>query len=134
MRALILPRDCLNERYISYVTERVAASEHDSDNGPCKFWGFPSYFPNLYAIIETQLNVPIGILYAGGPPTNIDAAWWLDSLYRGKGYASEAVELFAEYLRCKGVTGVNRIVVDTFQGKYNEESSKLCRRFKAHFP
>lgn len=133
MRISIIPRSSLDERSILTLTKRIAAPEHAFDNGPCKFWSMPSYFPNLYAIMEIQSQVPIGILYASGLPTHIDAAWWLDSLYHGRGYASEAVDLFATYLKANGVTGVGPITVDTYQGKYNEASCRLTARFKAHF-
>jgi RimJ/RimL family protein N-acetyltransferase len=133
MRISITPKSSLDERFIITLSERVAASEHAFDNGSCKIWSTPSYLHNIYAIIETQLQVPIGILYADGHPNNIDVAWWLDSRYRGKGYASEAVDLFATYLKFNGITGVGHISIDTFQGKYHEASCKLVARFKAHF-
>ena len=133
MGLLVTPYSMLDENRISALNSRVAAPEHRFDNGPCNSWNTPSYFPCLYAISKSDPELIIGILYAGGPKTKIDVGWWLDSLYRGKGYASEAIDLLACHLKNSGVTGVGNILVDTFQGNYHDASSKLLARFKAHF-
>ena len=91
------------------------------------------FFSNLYAVIEPSSQTAIGILYKCDPRTKIDVAWWIDSPYRNKGYASEAISLFACLLKTSGVTGVGDILIDTYEGKYHEASSKLAAKFKAHF-
>ena len=133
MRLLIIPRNKLDEKYVIALTDSVEAPEHKFDNGSCKSWNVTSYFPNLYAVIELSSQMAIGILYESGPRTKIDVAWWIDSHYRNKGYASEAIDLFACHLKISGVTGVGNILIDTYQGKYHEASSKLAAKFKAHF-
>lgn len=130
MRISIIRRNDLDKESIKRLTERVAADEHLHDKGACTVWGIPAYFSKLYVVIEIKSQSPIGILYAGGPPDQTDAAWWIDSLHRKKGYASEAVDLFAKYLKANGVTGVGAILVDTYQGKYDEASHSLVKRFK----
>ena len=54
--------------------------------------------------------------------------------FRGKGLGSETADALATYLKSLGVTGVGRIVIDTFGGKYTAASNKLAIRLKAHFP
>jgi len=133
MHISIIRRKNLDKESIKRLTERVAADDHLYDKGACSIWGNPSYFSKLYVVIEIKSQLPVGILYAGGPPDRTDAAWWIDSLHRGKCYASEAVDLFAEYLKANGVTGVGEILVDTYQGKYDKESCSLVKRFKEYF-
>ena len=133
LRVSVVPRRSLNDEELRSLGERVAAPEHEYDKGPCAVWNTPSYLPNLYVVLESRSQGPIGILYADDSLTAINVGWWLDSLYRGKLYAGEAIDLFAAYLKENGVTGVGSILVDTNQGKYHEASSRLVARFKAHF-
>ncbi|TKB79382.1 MAG: GNAT family N-acetyltransferase [Nitrospira sp.] len=79
-------------------------------------------------------QVPIGILYADGPLHSTVPSWWLDSQYRGKGLGSQAMDAFAEVLKARGVTGLGAIPIDTFAGKYHEQSCALARRIRCHFP
>ncbi len=133
MRVSIVAKSQLSEKQLRYLTDRISAPEHALDTGPRTVWHNESYGPNYYAIVLTETQTPIGTLYASGPDTHIDAAWWIDSRYRGEGYGSEAIDEFAALLKGKGVTGIGRILIDTYQGRYHDASSKLCARLKAHF-
>ena len=87
----------------------------------------------LYAFVHIDSDEVVGISEASGPPDGTVAGWWIDSRFRGKGYGAELVDLLAAHLKAKGVRGIGLIPIDTYRGEYHEQSSRLARRFKAHF-
>lgn len=133
MRIAIVSRELLDSNCIAHLNGRIASPEHAFDNGPCQNWHHPAYYPNLYVAVLVETQVPVGILYAGGPESKIDAAWWIDASFRGRHFGSEIIDEFALLLKSKGVTGVGQILVDTFGGKYQEASSCLRARLQSHF-
>lgn len=106
MSVTVIPRMSLDAALVQALGARIAAPENVYDRGPCSSWNTASYFPRLYAAVEVQSNTPIGVLYAGGLADRIDAGWWLDSRFRGKGLGSQAIDAFAAYLKQHGVMGV----------------------------
>ncbi|MGH8748029.1 MAG: hypothetical protein ACREU5_02860 [Burkholderiales bacterium] len=82
--------------------------------------------------MHKELNLPIAISEASGRPVAIPG-WWIDHGFRDQGYGNELVDLLAAYLAADGVTGIGLIPIDTHNGQYNEQSSKLARRFRAKF-
>jgi len=92
-----------------------------------------SYQSGLYAFIHHESRLPIAIAAASGPSYAVVSGWWVDSMFRGRGYGNEVVDLLVMYLKREGYTGAGKIVIDTYGGKYLDQSTKLAQRFKAHF-
>lgn len=136
MSVRIVPKALVGDIELAIVSQRIAAPEHAGDNGACKSWGNPNAVNYLYVVYAgaADAQVPIGALYADGPLHGTVPSWWLDSLYRGKGLGSQAMDVFAEVLKARGVTGLGAIPIDTFAGKYDEQSCALARRIRRHFP
>jgi RimJ/RimL family protein N-acetyltransferase len=86
----------------------------------------------LYAFIEKDTGLPIAIAEASGRPVAVPG-WWIDTQFRGMGYGNELVDLLAARLKAEGVTGIGRIPIDTHRGNYNEQSTRLAERIRAHF-
>lgn len=127
----IIPKTELPKDKADDMQKRVEAPEHNHDRGPCTVWNDPGAQTNLFVAVDARTNTPIGILHRGGEKNNISAGWWMDSSFRGKGYGTAMVSEFARMLKKKeGVTGVSPILIDSFQGQYNEQSAKLATRFK----
>lgn len=131
MRLAIILKSELSEEQAQYLDSRLTAPEHKDDRGPPAGWH--THQSGLYAFIHRQSNRPIAIASASGPVYAVVPAWWVDSKFRRQGYGNELVDLLAAYLRKEGYTGVGKIVIDTYGGKYLDASTKLAQRFKAHF-
>ena len=127
MSLSIVAKQALTADQRDYLADRIAAPEHQNDRGPCQVW--KSYQRGLYAIVDNDLNKPVGILYAAGPKDEVDAGWWIDSKFRRHGYGQHAIRLFAGLLRKQGFTKVGKIRIDTFLGEYDEASRKLRTKF-----
>ena len=104
--------------------------EHANDSGPCRVWN--TYQFALYAFIQRDTGLPIAISEASGRPVAVPG-WWIDSKFRRMGYGNELVDLLARKLKADGVTGIGRIPIDTYNGNYNEQSTRLATRIRAHF-
>ena len=134
MRISIIRKTQITKAQLDYLRKRVSLPEHAHDIGPCSNLDDDPYAPNLFIIVHNESQKPIGILHRGGPKEAIEVGWWIDSEYRGQGYGSEAVDLFAELLiEEEGVTGVGNIRVVTYGEKHTEESIKLRKKFIGHF-
>ena len=120
----------LTERQAHHLNERLLAPEHRNDSGPCRVWN--TYQFSLYAFVEKETTLSIGIAEASGRPI-ATAGWWIDSKYRGKGYGNELVDLLAAQLKSEGVTGIDKIPIDTHLGTYHKQSSRLAQRIRRHF-
>ncbi len=131
-RLVIIPKSELSDAQNHLVNKRLAAPEHERDEGPPGVWN-TYQAATLYAFFHEQDGAPVGIAEASGPPYLTTPAWWIDSKYRGQNYGSELVDLLAEHLKSKGVTSVGRIPITTYQGVYNDASGAMAERFKAHF-
>ncbi|MBX3307660.1 MAG: hypothetical protein KF751_16575 [Nitrospira sp.] len=136
MSVRVVPKALVGDSELAIVSQRIATPEHACDNGACKSWSNPNVVNYLYVVFAEAANaqVPIGVLYAGGPLHSTVPSWWLDSQYRGKGLGSQTMDAFAEALKARGVTGLGPITIDTFAGKYHEQSCALARRLRSHFP
>jgi hypothetical protein len=132
VRVSIVKRQALASEKLRYLTDRLFALEHELDTRPTSVWHLESYAPNLYAILLKSSDLPIGILYVGGPKNAIDVSWWIDSRYRGLGYGGEAVDMLAALLKADGVTGVGGIMIQAYEGNYIA-SSKLAKRLRKLF-
>lgn len=130
MRLTIVYKNKLTESQNRHLDERLADPEHRNDNGPIQVWYVYTRF--LYAFINKELNTPIAIAEASGRPI-ATPGWWIDSHFRGQGFGNELVDLLAEQMKAELVTDIGKIPIDTSCGKYNEQSSKLARRLRAHF-
>ncbi|MFN0317648.1 MAG: GNAT family N-acetyltransferase [Burkholderiales bacterium] len=130
MRLDIITKQQLTERQALHLNERLAAPEHANDSGPCRVWS--TYQFALYAFIHKETGLPIAIAEASGRPVAVPG-WWIDSKFRGMGYGNELVDLLAAKLKSEGVTGIGRILIDTYNGHYNAQSSRLAKRIRAHF-
>lgn len=132
MRVALVKKQNLGGARLSYLTARLFASEHELDISQRPVWHLESYTPNLYAVVLKDSGLPIGIIYAAGPKTAIDASWWIDSKYRGQGYAAEAIDTLADYLKENGATGIGNILIAAY-GENHAASSKLVKRLKGLF-
>lgn len=130
MRLQIVPKNALSPEQLRYLDARLAAPEHDGDGGPPRVWN--KYTSSLYAFVHEAFNFPIAIAEASGRPI-ATPGWWIDSEFRGQGYGNELVDLLAGYLAADGVTGIGPIIIDTRRCEYDEQSTKLARRFRARF-
>jgi hypothetical protein len=131
----IVPKAEVAPELIAFLSVRIAAPEHTHDNGACRSWSGENTTPKLCVVFLDCCgkDEAIGVLFADGPPDATGAAWWLDSRYRQKGLGSEMIDAYAVFLKARGVTGIRSIAIDTFAGKYHEESSSLARRLREHF-
>jgi GNAT superfamily N-acetyltransferase len=118
------------ETLIERVDRWLSAPEHANDGGPPRVWN--TYSSGLFAFIDPDSGTPVGIAEASGYPI-VSPGWWIDSLFRGKGYGSELVDVLASYLKAQGCTQVGRISIQTHLGKFDEQSSRLAQRFRSHF-
>jgi RimJ/RimL family protein N-acetyltransferase len=135
-RLVLIPKPELSDAQIRLIDARVAAPEHQHDGGPLGSWrqfSASNQLATLYAFLRKEDGVPIGIVEASGLPITTPA-WWIDSKFRGRGYWRELVDLLAAHLKSKGVTGVGRMPIITYQGAHDEASIAMAKRFKAHFP
>ena len=127
----IIPKADLTEEQLKYIAERISAPEHVDDAGPPTVWNI--YQQGLYAVIDCESKMPIGIIEASGPPESVAPGWWLDSRTRGKGLGNKMVDVLAEYLKKLGFTDVGNICVQSRNQVYDNASSALAKRFRAHF-
>src|SRR5438093_1354254 len=102
MNLVIVPKHELSADQLRHLDERLSAPEHGMDRGPNTVWVI--YTRGLYAIIDQDTGVPIGVVEASGPMDQMGAGWWLDSKVRGKGAGSDAVDALAAHLKSIGVT------------------------------
>lgn len=130
MRLRLVPKNELPEQQRQHIDTRLAAPEHQFDGGPAQCWKI--YASYLYAFVHRELNLPIAIAEASGRPTAVPG-WWIDSQFRGQGYGYELVDLLAAYLKADGATDIGRIPIDTYNGVYNEQSTKLAKRLRERF-
>lgn len=131
MKLKIVPKNELTKEQLEYIEERLSIPKHQFDGGPPNVWSI--YKQGLFAFLDTESSIPIGLVEASGPNDQIAPSWWLDIRYRGKGYGNEVVDTLACYLKKQGVTGVGKIQIKTHQGSYDETSISLAKRFKKHF-
>ena len=130
MRLTLVPKHDLTEDQRRYLEERLSDPEHQYDYGPSQVWHTSEAF--LYAFIHNELNVPIAIAEASGRPI-ATPGWWVDSKFRGQGYANELIDLLATQLKAEGVTEIGPTPIDTYLSEYDEQSTRLARRLHAHF-
>ena len=130
MRLYLVTKQELTEPQALHLIGRLAAPEHANDSGPCRVWS--TYQSALYAFIHKETGVPIAIAEASGRPIAVPG-WWIDSKFRGMGYGNELADLLAAKLKSEGVIGIGRIPIDTYNGNYNEQSSRLVKKITACF-
>lgn len=130
MRLRLVPKSELSPAQLGCLDDRLAVPEHEGDGGPPRVWN--TYKSFLYAFVHEALELPIAIAEASGRPI-ATPGWWVDSKFRGQGYGNELVDLLADYLVADGVTEIGRILIDTRRREYDEQSTKLAKRFQARF-
>lgn len=128
----LIKKSLLNQSMTKKMNFLVELSAHKFDKGPILNWSIPNSSEFLLVIVQDKEN-PIGIIYHGGPEYSHDVGWWLAQEYRGKRYGSQAIDILAEHLKGVGVTGIGSVTIDTYQGEYDEASSKLVQRLKQYF-
>ena len=132
MRIRLIEKTELSEQQLEAVSERLTAPEPRNDKGPIQCWH--SYPPHtMYAFFHCKTGGVVGVADASGPANQVNAGWWIDLDYRGKGHGRELVVLLAAKLKSKGYRGVGGIKVDTWQGKYDAASRRLREIFTAQF-
>jgi len=133
MTIKIIERKNLNEQQRSYLRDRTTADEHRDDGALCRTWEMESLASFIFVMLLEETNIPIGLLYRGGPPTATSVSWWIDRRFRGRGLGNEMVDLFATLLKEEGVTGVAPLPIEPYQGQENIASEKLVTRLRRHF-
>ncbi|MBT3045025.1 MAG: GNAT family N-acetyltransferase [Candidatus Thiodiazotropha sp. (ex Codakia orbicularis)] len=114
------------------MEEIIGHNDHEFDKGPISNWSNPTSSSFLLVVVLDENN-PIGLIYHGGPVDNHDVGWWIAKNFRRKGLGSLTMEVLASYLKGIGVTRIGNITIDTYDGKYNDASSKLVKKLKSHF-
>src|SRR5207253_644170 len=117
----------------SYLRDRTTADEHRDDGELCRTWEMESLASFIFVVFLKENNMPIGLLYRGGPPTATSVSWWIDLPLRRRGLGNEMVDLFATFLKGEGVTGIAPLPIEPYQGRQNIASEKLATRLRKHF-
>ena len=135
MQVIIVPRSQLTPAETAHLSARISAPEHANDNGACRSWDTLGTHGVLFVASLESANhrEPFGALSAGGAKEQTIVAWWIDSTYRGKHLGSKMIDSFAKHLKSIGVTGIGKIAIDTFAGKYHKQSCALARKLQSHF-
>ena len=130
MAVHILRKRDLSKEQAQHLETRPSTPGHEHDENLQRVWDTTSYQDNLLAVLETTSNVPIGTIYRAGLPHEVDAAWWIDSLYRDKGLGSEMIDALARLLHDERATTIGAIRINMYRGQYNDRSSRLKARLK----
>jgi len=133
VRIKIIKRDQLNEEQKCCLRSRISADEHRNDPGPCRNWELDSLTSFIFVVLSKETNRPIGILYRDGPRNATSVSWWLDQRFRGRGLGYDMVEIFANFLRGEGVTGIAPLPIEPHRGQQNIASEKLAVRLRVCF-
>ncbi len=130
MSVSIISKSELSDEQIKYISDRISAPENKDDKGPSNFWHYQS---GLYAVMEVESDIPIGIVEQSAPLDAVVPGWWIDLRFRGKGFGNKMIDSLADYLKMQGATGVGNIRIQTYNGQYDAASETLKKRFEAHF-
>ena len=128
----IIPKAKLSTEQANLLEKRLSAAEHQHDIGPSQVWHIYNN-GTLYAVVEKATGRPIGIVDASGDYDAANVGWWIDKEFRGQGYGNALIDTMATYLMANGYTGAGAIKIDTYRGEYQIASTKLKKRFLAHF-
>lgn len=131
MKIEILRKQDLNQDQINHINERISEECHKNDIGPCTCWN--TYANGMYAAIEKDSHEIVALIEASGPSHAVNPGWWVDSIFRGKGYGNVVVIELARYLKKQGYYGVGEIRIQTFQHEYDRASQKLKEVFINEF-
>ena len=115
----------------SNIEALLLAPKHVDDRGPPRVWRI--YQQGLYAVVLIESQQPIGLIEVSGSKDCASPGWWLDKVFRGKGYGTMLVDTLAAYLISEGYTGAGRITIQTLGHAYDIPSKRLAERFQRHF-
>ncbi len=127
MKIEIVNKTDLTQPQLDYINERISNKSHKNDIGPCTCWN--TYASGLYAAIDKENGFIVALIEASGPDCAVNPGWWVDSKYRNKGYGKAVVVELANFLKKRGYNGVGDIRIQTYQGEYDQFSSKLKDTF-----
>lgn len=126
----IARKNQLSPDQLQHLEWRLSLPEHEFDWGPPSFWNSEERQEGLFAALLVGSGEPVGLAWCSADREAVDAAWWIDSKYRSKGYGSELIDGLAETLVSEGVSGVAEIASNTFRGEYDLASQRLVVRLK----
>lgn len=126
----MIEKAALSPAQLQLVQERLTLPEHQYDLGPPKVWA--CYVSGLFAFFEKTSGQLVAIVEASGL-NDVCPGWWVDSVFRGRGYGRQVVDLLAQHLKVRGVTRIGSIAITTNQQQYDLQSSKLAQRLRRHF-
>ena len=129
-RVFLMPKALLSQEQEGVITARTAEDAKAGEAGSCTCWHMTNWSSNLWAIVHTESQLPIGAFHFAGADNYVDVGWWIDKAYRRQGFGSEAIDRLALLLKARRVTKLTPIGV---QGKHKEASSKLRARLEAYF-
>lgn len=133
VRIEIVKKEKLTEEQTLHLRDRTVADEHRGDRGPCRDWEMESLTSFIFVVLLKETNMPIGLLYRGGPKDATSISWWIDQKFRGRGIGNEMVDLFANVLKKEGVASIAPIPSEPYRGRQNIASEKLAMRLRGHF-
>ena len=126
----LIPRNRLSKKQLAYAQDRITDPVHNLDSGPLQVWNSAGYYSNLFAAIEASSAVIVGLVFRAGLPDNVDAAWWVDSICRQRGYGYALIDALGALLLREGTTELAAIRIDTNQGMLEGVSRKLLNRLR----
>ena len=126
----IVRKSQLSPEQLQHLEWRLSLPAHEFDWGPPAFWNSAEREQGMVAALLVGSGEPIGLAWYSSRPEAVDAAWWIDSKYRSKGYGSKLVDCLAELLAGEGVRAVADIASNTFRGEYDLASQRLVTRLK----
>lgn len=132
-RIRITQKENLTPEQVQHLEWRLSQPEHQFDCGPPEIWDASGHEAQLFVALLVGNGEPVGLAYRAGSSDNVEAGWWIDSKFRGKGYGSELIDRLIEQLLRESVTGIGEIAIKTFRGEYDVASQRMATRLKLGF-
>ena len=128
----IVPKAELSDVQIHEIEQLRLVPAHAQDTGPIEVW---NHYDNgtLFAAIDKESGVVIGLADASGPAHSVNAGWGVDERFRRRGYGYALVDALADYLINVGYAGVGHISIVVHREEFRAASRKLEERFRARF-
>jgi RimJ/RimL family protein N-acetyltransferase len=129
----IVPKQDLSDEQLAYIDQRIKDPAHQNDVGPLiqTCWG--TYTNGLFAIINIDSEIPIGLIESSGPPDARTAGWWIDSKFRNQGFGSVMIDALILYLKNNGTTGIGNLLITSPKPVESASSKRMAIRLKKAF-
>ncbi len=124
----LLAKNALSNAQKNAIFTCISHPKHKGESALLDDW--PSTDNGMYALVLN--DVPIGLLDLSGGHS-VSPAWWIDSLYCGKGYGSNMLPLIVTNLKSRQVQQLGRMPIQTLHGQYDDASSYLAKKLRLLF-